>query len=127
MSTKAVGAAKKIIVLQHAAPETLGTIEAVLQTHGFEPAYVRIFAGDRVPTALDDAAGLIVMGGPMSVYEQQQYPHLRAELSLIESALKARRPVLGVCLGSQLLAAALGSPVVAGRQKEIGWYPLQLT
>jgi len=52
---------------------------------------------------------------------------LRTELSLIESALKAQRPVLGVCLGSQLLAAALGSPVVAGRQKEIGWYPLQLT
>src|ERR1700722_12893654 len=72
------------------------------------------------------AGGLIVMGGPESVYQLDRYPYLRGEMALIESALKAGRPVLGVCLGSQLLAAALGANVRRAAHKEIGWYPVRL-
>ncbi len=115
----------KIWVLQHTACETLGTIADALQAEALAWQYVRLFDGKPVPE-LGDAGGLIVMGGPMGVYEQDRYPHLRDELRLIEAALRAGKPVLGVCLGSQLLAAALGSTVRKGSHKEIGWYPIRL-
>ena len=67
------------------------------------------------------------MGGPQSVYEQDKFPWLRDEIRLIEDALKHAKPVLGVCLGSQLLAATLGANVYPGRQKEIGWHRITLT
>ena len=63
----------------------------------------------------------------MGVYEQDRYPFLRTEMRLIEQTLKSGKPVLGVCLGSQLIAAALGAPVGKGRRKEIGWHPVHLT
>ena len=63
----------------------------------------------------------------MAVYEQDRYPFLSQEIRLIEEALKREKPVLGICLGSQLLAAALGARVRPGKQKEIGWYPIRLT
>src|ERR1700722_11023670 len=72
------------------------------------------------------AGGLIVMGGVEAVYQLDRYPHLRPEMALIENALKAGRPVLGVCLGSQLLAAALGANVRRAVHKEIGWFPVRL-
>ena len=79
-------------------------------------------SGKPVPAEMADQAGLIVMGGPMGVYEQAKYPFLRDEMRLIESALKLGRPVLGVCLGSQLLAAVLGAEVKKGERKELGWH-----
>jgi GMP synthase (glutamine-hydrolysing) len=117
----------KIWVLQHTACETLGTIADALQAEALAWQYVRIFEGKPVPRELGDAGGLIVMGGPMGVYEHQRYPHLKDELRLIEAALKAGMPVLGVCLGSQLLAAALGAGVTKAMRKEIGWYPVRLS
>jgi GMP synthase (glutamine-hydrolysing) len=117
----------KVIVLQHIRCETLGTIADALDTKGVEANYVRSFKGDRIPSDLGDSKGLIVMGGPMGVYEQDLHPFLREELQLIESALRHERPILGVCLGSQLLAAALGAQVKKNTTKEIGWYPVNLT
>jgi GMP synthase (glutamine-hydrolysing) len=67
------------------------------------------------------------MGGPQSVYEQAKFPYLRAEMRLIEDALKHAKPILGICLGSQLLASALGAKVYLGRTKEIGWHRVTLT
>jgi GMP synthase (glutamine-hydrolysing) len=67
-----------------------------------------------------------VMGGPETVYQLDRYPYLREEIALIESALKDNRPILGVCLGSQLLAAALGAQVRRGESREIGWYSVKL-
>jgi len=67
------------------------------------------------------------MGGPQSVYEDKKFPYLRDEMRLIEDAIKHEKPVLGVCLGSQLLAAALGSSVYPVRQKEIGWHRVTLS
>ncbi|MGO9062402.1 MAG: type 1 glutamine amidotransferase [Candidatus Binataceae bacterium] len=116
----------KILVLQHTACETLGTIADALQAEALAWQYVRVFEGKPVPGEIGDAGGLIVLGGPMGVYEHDRYSHLKDELRLIESALKAGKPILGVCLGSQLLAAALGAPVTKGVRKEIGWYPVRL-
>jgi len=116
-----------VLVIQHVACETLGTIEDALVRAGLTHRYLRIHQGEAVPPDLGDAAALIVMGGPMSVYEQGRLAHLKAEMRLVESALETERPVLGVCLGSQLLAHVLGAKVYPGARKEIGWHEVSLT
>jgi GMP synthase (glutamine-hydrolysing) len=113
-------------VLQHVAPEGPGRIARELEARGFPSKVTRIDLGEAVPKNLDGTAALIVMGGPMGVYEADRYPHLREEQRLIELALRDGVPVLGVCLGSQLLAATLGARVYPGEQKEIGWFPVGL-
>ncbi len=117
---------KTVAVLQHAAPEDLGTITDNLKMAGINYGYIQTFKGEPVPKNMDRLDGLIVMGGPQSVYEQGQFPYLKEELRLIGQALKEEKPVLGICLGSQLLAAALGAPVYKGKKKEIGWLPIRL-
>jgi GMP synthase (glutamine-hydrolysing) len=112
---------KHVWVLQHHGCEGLGTIADVLQQAGITPSFIQSFRSEPVPREMGDAAGLIVMGGPQSTYEQDKFPYLRHEICLIEDALKEAKAVLGVCLGSQLLAATLGAKVYPGRQKEIGW------
>jgi GMP synthase (glutamine-hydrolysing) len=116
-----------VIVLQNVACETLGTIADALAERDLEARYVHTFAGEAVPRSMDGAAGLVVMGGPMGVYEANQFPFLRDAIRLIEAAVSASKPVLGVCLGSQLIASALGARVYPGRQKEIGWYDVTLS
>src|SRR5579885_2127741 len=101
----------KILVLQHHPAENLGAIADALEEAALAWQYVRVFDGAQIPKDLRGAGGLIVMGGPESVYQLDRFPYLRDEIALIESALAAGRPVLGVCLGSQLLAAALGANV----------------
>lgn len=119
--------ARRVVVLQHAASETLGTFEDGLSAAGLQPVYAKTFRGQAVPATSDGACGLIVMGGPMGVYETARYPFLSREMKLIEHFLSAEKPILGVCLGSQLLAACLGAEVRKGTRKEIGWYPVRLT
>jgi len=114
-------------VLQHTASETLGAIEDVLRAHQMGFNYIETHLGKPVPAEMADQAGLIVMGGPMGVYEEAKFPFLRDEMLLIESALALGRPVLGVCLGSQLLAAVLGAKVKRGERKELGWYEVTLS
>lgn len=114
------------LVLQHVAVEGPGAIGAALRRRGVALRTVRVFAGEPVPAALD-ADALVVMGGPMGVYEDDRHPHLRDELRLIEATLAAGRPILGTCLGSQLLATALGARVYPGGRKEIGWHDVELT
>ena len=118
---------KHLLVLQHHSCENLGSIAGALQLAHVAPRYIRSDAGEAVPAELGEAAGLIVMGGPQSVYEDDRFPYLRDEMRLIEDALRRERPVLGTCLGSQLLASALGAKVYAGERKEIGWFPVVLT
>ena len=117
----------KIWVLQHSPCEDLGEIEPVVRSCGLEPVYVKTYAGEPAPTDMHEAVALIVMGGPMGVYESDRYPFLRDEMRLIDHALVSERPVLGVCLGSQLLATALGAKVRQGTHKEIGWYQVTLS
>lgn len=116
-----------IYALQHLAAEPLGIIREALKARGVSAEQVRLFEGEPVPDNIGDAAGLIVMGGSMGAYEQDKYPFLSGEIRLIEAALKAEKPVLGICLGSQLLATALGAEVRKSDSKEIGWFPVTLT
>lgn len=116
----------KVWVIQHIVCETLGTIAGALEGAGISYQHIRPFAGDRVPKEIGGCTGLIVMGGPMGVYERDAYPFLADEMRLIEKTLQAQVPILGVCLGSQLLAATLGAAVTKGQRKEIGWYPVTL-
>ena len=117
---------KRVLVLQHHRCENLGTIADALQRARIEARYIHSADGEPMPKELGEAAGLIVMGGPQSVYEDDKFPYLREETRLIEDALRRERPVLGTCLGSQLLAATLGAKVYPGRTQEIGWHRLTL-
>jgi GMP synthase (glutamine-hydrolysing) len=116
----------EVMIVQHVDCEKPGLILRFLEENGIAVGFVRGFDGQKVPREMGNACGLVVMGGPMGVYESGRYPYLVDEMRLIESALRESKPVLGVCLGSQLLASALGSPVTKGRQKEIGWFPVAL-
>ncbi len=117
----------KILVLQHHPAENLGAIAETLEGAALAWQYVRVFDGHPIPSDVKGLGGLIVMGGPQTVYQLDRYPYLRDEMALIESALKADKPILGVCLGSQLLAATLGAEVRRGAQREIGWFPVRLS
>jgi GMP synthase (glutamine-hydrolysing) len=117
----------KIWVLQHHPVENLGGIADALEGAALAWQYVRTFEGQPVPKDMKGAGGLIVMGGPQGVYETDKHPFLKDEMRLIESALKDNRPVMGVCLGSQLLAATLGAKVYKGAHREIGWHPIKLS
>ena len=118
---------EKVLIFQHVHCETPGIIQNILESTGITAEIVRAFEGEPIPTEMGDVAGLIVMGGPMGVYEHSEYPFLLDEQRLIEDALREEKPILGVCLGSQLLASVLGVEVTKGKQKEIGWYPITLS
>jgi len=117
----------KIYVLQHHPVENLGTIADALEGAALAWQYVRVNEGQPVPRDMKGAGGLIVMGGPMGVYQTERYPWLRDEMALINDSIKRNLPVLGICLGAQILAAALGAKVERNANgKEIGWHPVYL-
>lgn len=117
----------RLLVFQHVAAEPLGTLDARIRARGHR---IRFHNFQRDPDAqpgVDRYRGLIVLGGPMNVDEQHRYPHLKTELKAIEAALRQGKPVLGICLGAQLLAHVLGGPVRKHERHEIGWYDLHTT
>ncbi len=116
----------RVIVLQHYGCETLGGLADALQRSGIEWQYFSLAdALSSIPDVRDSQA-LIVLGGPYSVYEPERYPFLRAELELVRNVVAFDKPVLGICLGSQIVAAALGAEVRSARTPEIGWLPVFL-
>ena len=118
---------KHVSIIQHHPVEGLGIIADALKRTCLGHIYIRCFENEPIPKEIGDSAALVIMGGPQSVYEQKKFPWLRDEIRLIEDALKREKPILGICLGSQLLAAALGANVYPGRQKEIGWHRVSLS
>ena len=115
------------VAIRHVAFEDLGSFAAVLECRGWTISYRDATVDDLAAAEMMAADLLVVLGGPIGAYEDELYPFLVDELRVIEQRLAAGRPVLGVCLGSQLMARALGARVYPGPGKEIGWAPLQLT
>jgi GMP synthase (glutamine-hydrolysing) len=115
-----------VLVLQHAAPEGPAAIGDALKRRGVGMRTLRLDQGAAVPASAEGLAGLVIMGGPMGVYEADRHAFIPGELRLIERAADAGLPILGVCLGSQLLAAALGAKVYPSGRKEIGWHEVRL-
>lgn len=115
--------AEKILAIQNAPGEHLGYFEHVLEKQGVSFEYT---TPSEFPP-LRNYSRLIVLGGPMGVYEDKKYPFIKEETMYIRKAFSMDMPVLGVCLGSQLMASALGAQVSPGGEKELGWLPVMLT
>jgi GMP synthase (glutamine-hydrolysing) len=118
---------RSALAIRHVAFEDLGLLAPLLAERGFAPRYLEAPTDDldaEDPLAPDL---LVVLGGPIGAYEDAQYPFLRPELRLLERRLAASRPTLGLCLGAQLMARALGARVYPTGRKEIGWGALSLT
>ncbi|RJQ81293.1 MAG: amidotransferase [Desulfobacteraceae bacterium] len=109
---------------QHVPFEGLGSIEPWLAAAGFEITSTRFFESAVLPD-LNEIDLLVVMGGPMSVNDEAELPWLVQEKRFIHQAIEAGRPVLGICLGAQLIASAMGAGVYRNPVKEIGWLPIQ--
>lgn len=114
----------KAHVLQHVPFEGLGSIEGWLQASGAAIGYTRFFEDDPLPS-LDTTDLIIVMGGPMSANDEGNLPWLRAEKQFIRDAIARDISVLGVCLGAQLIASAMGARVYRNHTKEIGWFSVR--
>ncbi len=115
------------IVVVHVEAEGPHAIGVALDRAGVEVQIVRTDLGEPVPTSVSEVDGVVVMGGPMAADNDEGFPSRRDELALLSAAVAAEVPVLGVCLGAQLLAAATGAPVRRGHGIEIGWAPVELT
>lgn len=118
---------KTVVALRHLAFEDLGSFGPLLAGRGFRVDYVEAPLADL--GSLDPTAAelWVVLGGPIGAYEDESYPFLAEEIALIEQRLAAGRATLGLCLGAQLMARALGARVYPGGRKEIGWAPIELT
>ncbi len=118
---------RSALALIHVGFEDAGLIAPVLEERGITLSYADVPMGGL--KGLDPLAPdlLLVLGGPIGVYEEEDYPWLAEETGFIKARLAAQKPVLGICLGAQLMAKALGADVRPGRGKEIGWAPIELT
>ena len=112
----------RVVIFRHVPFEGAGRIETVLRGRGVHFEYCDLFSSDCLPDTAD-CQGLIFMGGPMSVNDE--LPYLRSEEQLIRDAVSAGMPVLGICLGAQLIARALGATVYRNPAKEIGWFDVE--
>ncbi|MBL1277329.1 MAG: type 1 glutamine amidotransferase [Ectothiorhodospiraceae bacterium] len=114
---------KPIRIFQHIACEGPGYLASILENYNIPSEVVRIDAGESPPPQTNDVSALVFMGGPMSVNDDLEW--ISQELSLIRKAVDETLPVLGHCLGGQLISKALGGTVYANPVKEIGWLPIQ--
>lgn len=117
----------KIIVFQHVPHEPLGTLDPLLKESGFRIRYVNFGRDQDLRPSLDKYAALIVLGGPMNCDQIDTYPNLITEVDIIREAVARDMSVLGICLGAQLLAKALGGSVARNTVREIGWSDIELT
>lgn len=116
----------RIHYVQHVPFEGLGCIAPWAAQRGHSLSVTRLYAGEVLP-ACDAFDWLVVLGGPMGIYDEAQYPWLAGEKTFIRGAVAAQKTILGICLGAQLVADVLGGPVTRNPQREIGWFPLSLT
>jgi GMP synthase (glutamine-hydrolysing) len=119
--------AKTCLAVRHVAFEDLGLLGPLVAAHGYDIHYhdAGIDRFDAETLVAPDL--LIVLGGPIGVYECETYPFIDGEIAAVAARLSSNKPMLGICLGAQMMAAALGARVAPGPAKEIGWAPLTLT
>ncbi|MES2262494.1 MAG: glutamine amidotransferase [Pseudomonadota bacterium] len=117
---------KRVLVLRHLAFEDLGRLQAILERARFSIRYFEVGVDSFFDVSPLDVDLVIVLGGPISAYDGDQYPFLKEEIAWLRARLLEDLPTLGICLGAQLMAAALHARVYPGQAKEIGWAPLAL-
>jgi GMP synthase (glutamine-hydrolysing) len=117
----------KILVFQHVPYEPLGTLDPLLKEAGFRIRYVNFGREPESRPSLDGYEALIILGGPMNSDQIESHPNLITEVGIIREAVERQLSVLGICLGAQLLAKALGGSVFRNKTREIGWYDVELT
>ncbi len=116
-----------VLIIVHVESEGPGTLGVFLVSAGATLRMARLYAGDSVPESIDGLDAVVSMGGPMNVYEEEEYPFLSHETTLLRKAIDAGRPVLGVCLGAQMIAKACGARVIKSPKEEVGWGQIFLT
>jgi GMP synthase (glutamine-hydrolysing) len=117
----------EVLVFQHDPFEDLGFFAEVLEKQKANYRVFRLFHGEMPAGDLENVSALIVLGGPMSVDEEANFPFLRWEKRIIRAAIDEAVPIVGVCFGAHLLADALGTQVFHGAVREIGWSPISIT
>jgi GMP synthase (glutamine-hydrolysing) len=118
---------EEVLVFQHDPFEDLGFFAEVLEKHRASYRVIRLFHGEMPAEDWERIQALIILGGPMTCYDEEQFPFLRWEKRIIRAAIDDGTPILGVCLGAQLIANTLGTAVYPGPVKEIGWSPIAIT
>lgn len=116
-----------ILVLQHIACEPLGVFEKVLRKKKIAFRYLKLYRDSYKSVDIRRCGGLIILGGPMNVDETDKYPYLSWEIDLIKKAQDENLPILGICLGAQLIARANGAKVRKAAAREMGWHKVWLT
>ena len=116
----------KIHYLQHVPFEDLANIEVWAREKGHSVSGTALYDNEKLPQ-MEDVDWLVILGGPMNIYEEKTYPWLASEKEFIAQAIAAKKPVLGICLGAQLIADVLGGKVKRNNFTEIGWFPVTLT
>jgi len=118
---------EEVLVFQHDPFEELGFFAEILEKQGTDYRVLRLFHGEMPTEEWEHVRALIILGGPMGVDEEERFPFLRWEKRIIRAAIDEAVPMLGICLGAQLIAATLGTAVFHGPVKEIGWNPISIT
>lgn len=117
----------KAIVLMHEKTEGPGTLGEFLKLNNVEVEIVKLYDGDMIPVEFDAIDMIISMGGPMNVYQEEEYPFLKSETRFLRRAIDESKPVMGICLGAQMIAKACDAKVYKGPVKEVGWCQVRLT
>ena len=118
---------RECLAVRHVAFEDAGLLAGLVQERGFSLRYLEAGIEKIERDTLLSPDLVIVLGGPIGVYEKEHYPFLHGEIAAVRARLEAERPIVGICLGAQLMAYALGADVKPGPEKEIGWAPVELT
>ena len=116
----------RVHYLQHVPFEGPARVAAWVAAKGHSLTSTHVYRGDALPE-IDALDWLVVMGGPMNIYEHDRYPWLVDEKAFLRQVIEAGKTVIGICLGAQLIADVLGAEVIRGEHKEIGWFPIRLT
>ena len=118
---------KAVLIVKHVEQEGPGMLAKPFEDGGWDLVTVELARGESLPDRLDGIGAVVLLGGPMNVYEEETYPFLKQEDLMIQEVLRQEIPFLGICLGAQLLAKACGARVTKATQKEVGWYAVDLT